>query len=122
MKVKQLAVAGDGRMKERVKTAAKCAAILGIMMGAQAAFAGYSIGSGGGGTFALLRTWFQDFVDFMDGPFGIAAVVISLVLAFATWAFAPKEGIVGPVLRIAMSGIVILNVATWMGSFGAATP
>jgi type IV secretory pathway VirB2 component (pilin) len=63
----------------------------------------------------------QAFVTFMTGPFGKAAVVISIVAAFITWVFAPKEGIFGPILRVVVAGIAILNAALWIGQFGQGT-
>jgi type IV secretory pathway VirB2 component (pilin) len=77
----------------------------------------YNIGTASGAQWAGLTTWMQDFISFMNGPFGTAVVVISLIVAFATWTMAPREGIVGPALRIVVSALVILNVATWMSSF-----
>lgn len=77
----------------------------------------YNIGTATGAQWTQLTTWFQGFVSFINGPFGTAVVVVSLILAFAVWNFAPREGIIGPLMRIVVSAIVILNVATWMGSF-----
>jgi type IV secretory pathway VirB2 component (pilin) len=77
----------------------------------------FNIGTASGAGFAGLTTWMQNFVGFLNGPFGTMVVVVSLILAFATWTMAPREGIVGPALRVVVSAIVILNVATWMGTF-----
>jgi type IV secretory pathway VirB2 component (pilin) len=60
-----------------------------------------------------------DFVKFIAGPFGKAAVIISIVAAFVTWVFAPKEGIFGPVLRVVVAGVAIMNAAIWVTSLGA---
>ena len=73
--------------------------------------------SGGGSTFQIFTTWAQNFIDFMAGPFGSAAVIVSIIIAFVTWSYAPKEGIMGAVLRTVVTGIVILNIATWVSSF-----
>ena len=78
--------------------------------------AGPELGSGGGGTFAFFNELIQDWVDFMTGPYAKAAVIGSIILAFAGWSYAPKEGIMGHVIRIVVSGIVILNVGAWMGA------
>jgi type IV secretory pathway VirB2 component (pilin) len=67
------------------------------------------------GTTSLLT----DFVKFIAGPFGKAAVIVSIVAAFVTWVFAPKEGIFGPVLRVVVAGIAIMNAAIWVTSLGA---
>lgn len=77
----------------------------------------YNIGTATGAQWTQLTTWFQSFVSFINGPFGTAVVVVSLIIAFTVWNFAPREGIVGPIMRIVVSAIVILNVATWIGSF-----
>lgn len=80
-------------------------------------FAGPTLGTGGGGSFTLARQWMQNFVDFISGPFGTAAVVISIILVFLAWAYMPKDGIMGPMVRVATGGIVVINVATWLASF-----
>ncbi len=67
--------------------------------------------------FGNIVTWMQNFVTFMTGPFGTAVVALSIVIAFAVWVFAPREGIVGPVARVVVAGFVLMNVATWMGLF-----
>lgn len=67
------------------------------------------------GTITLL----EDFVKFIAGPFGKAAVIISIVAAFVTWVFAPREGIFGPVLRVVVAGIAVMNAAIWVTSLGA---
>lgn len=95
----------------------KAALFLALATSAQFAAAGPSIGSGGGSNFAVLRQWLQNFVDFMAGPFGLAVVIISIVIGFATWAMLPKEGIVGVIMRVVVAGIVIINVGTWVASF-----
>jgi type IV secretory pathway VirB2 component (pilin) len=68
-------------------------------------------------SFSAIDKILQGFVTFMTGPFGKAAVVISIVAAFVTWVFAPKEGIFGPVLRVVVAGVAILNAATFITNF-----
>jgi hypothetical protein len=99
-----------------MKTLSKVVGGLFAILVAAPAYAGYSIGTSTG-PFALLTNWMQTFVDFMDGPAGIAVVVISLVAGVATWIWAPKSGAVGLILRIIMGAIVIMNIGTWMVSF-----
>jgi type IV secretory pathway VirB2 component (pilin) len=72
------------------------------------------------GDFTGITKFLQKFVDFMTGPFGRAAVVISIIAAFTTWVFAPKDGIFGPVLRVVAAGIAIMNAAIWIGQLGGA--
>jgi type IV secretory pathway VirB2 component (pilin) len=69
--------------------------------------------------FTGTTTLLTDFVKFIAGPFGKAAVIISIVAAFVTWVFAPREGIFGPVLRVVVAGIAVMNAAIWVSSLGA---
>jgi type IV secretory pathway VirB2 component (pilin) len=87
-----------------------------LLIASSKAFAGVSVGKGGGAGFDIASKWLQNWVDFMTGPFGIAVVITSLIIAFGTWAMMPKEGIVAPVLRVVVSGIAILNVVTWLAT------
>jgi type IV secretory pathway VirB2 component (pilin) len=70
-------------------------------------------------TFTRFETILAAFQAFMVGPFGRAAVVISIIAAFVTWVFAPKEGIFGPVLRVVVAGVAIINAVALMGTFTA---
>ena len=71
------------------------------------------------GTFTALENIMTKFQEFMTGPFGKAAVVISIIAAFVTWVFAPKEGIFGPVLRVVVAGVAIMNAAAWVTNLKA---
>jgi type IV secretory pathway VirB2 component (pilin) len=90
-----------------------------LALTARSALAGVSIGAPASGPFAKIGAWIQDFVNFIDGPFGLAVVVISVIIAFITWVWVPREGILGPLLRIVVAAIAILNVAVWVASFRA---
>jgi type IV secretory pathway VirB2 component (pilin) len=90
---------------------------LALIVAANAAADSPSIGNGGGTLYTKFTAWLQNFSDFITGPFGIAVVIISVVLAFAAWAFAPKDGIMGPLVRIVTAGIAIINVSTILISF-----
>lgn len=70
--------------------------------------------------FTSLTNFLQAFANFMTGPFGKAVVVISIIAAFCTWVFAPKDGIFGPVLRVVVAGVAIMNAAVWITQFGGA--
>ncbi|MBL0319167.1 MAG: hypothetical protein IPP74_07750 [Alphaproteobacteria bacterium] len=87
------------------------------MLGATNALAGYDIGAPSSGPFAKLGAWLQQYIDFMDGPFAVAAVVVSIILAIVIWNFSPREGIMSHVLKAVISGIVLLNIGTWIASF-----
>lgn len=93
------------------------AAITGFTGVIESAYAGANLPSGGGSTFQVFVKWLQNFVDFMTGPFGTAAVAVSIIVAFVTWSYAPKEGLMGTVMRSVVSGIVIINVLTFVGTF-----
>jgi type IV secretory pathway VirB2 component (pilin) len=71
--------------------------------------------------FTAVTQFLQQFANFMTGPFGKAVVVISIIAAFCTWVFAPKDGIFGPVLRVVVAGIAIMNAAVWISQFGGGT-
>lgn len=105
-----------GRLQQSHAARSRFGAAL-VMVLSSAAHAGPSIGTGGGTAYAKLTGWLQNFVDFMSGPFGIAVVIVSIILAFSVWSFAPKEGIAGPILRLVVSAVVILNVGTWLATF-----
>jgi len=85
-------------------------------LGASPALAGYDLGTSEG-PFSLITNWMQNFVDFMDGPAGVAMVVVSLIVGVAVWIWAPKSGAVGLIFRVVIGAIVVLNVGTWMASF-----
>lgn len=87
------------------------------LIAASNAIAGPTLPGGGGDLFAKAKEWFQNYVDFMSGPFGWAVVIVSAVVVLATWAAVPKEGIMGNALRVVVAGLGIVNVATVMGSF-----
>jgi type IV secretory pathway VirB2 component (pilin) len=74
------------------------------------------------GSFSDITDILQVFTTFMTGPFGKAVVVISIIAAFCTWVFAPKDGIFGPILRVVVAGITIMNAATWVANLGEGKP
>lgn len=71
--------------------------------------------------FSALTNFLQAFANFMTGPFGKAVVVISIIAAFCAWVFAPRDGIFGPVLRVVVAGIAIMNAAVWITQLGGGT-
>jgi type IV secretory pathway VirB2 component (pilin) len=74
--------------------------------------------AGGGADFTTFTTFLTAIVNFMAGPFGKGVVIISIIVAFVTWVFAPKEGIFGPILRVVVAGIAILNATVFFAQFG----
>jgi type IV secretory pathway VirB2 component (pilin) len=73
---------------------------------------------GGGADFQTFTAFLTALVEFMAGPFGKGVVIVSIIVAFVTWVFAPKEGIFGPILRVVVAGIAILNAGLFIGQFG----
>lgn len=67
--------------------------------------------------FSKLSDFLTKFQAFMEGPFGKAVVIISIIAAFCAWVFAPKDGIFGPILRVVVAGFAITNAAVWVGQF-----
>ena len=70
--------------------------------------------------FGKVTAFLNSFTAFMTGPFGKSVVVISIIAAFCTWVFAPKDGIFGPLLRVVVAGLAIMNAAFWVTQFGGA--
>lgn len=106
------------QMRARVATWVLAGAGAGLSVDAMADGTG---GSGAGASdFDALTTFLQSFVDFMTGPFGKGVVVISIIAAFCTWVFAPKDGIFGQVLRVAVAGIAIMNATVFVTNLGNA--
>jgi type IV secretory pathway VirB2 component (pilin) len=65
-----------------------------------------------------LKGLLESLVTFIAGPFGKAAVIVSIVAAFITWVFAPREGIFGPVLRVVVAGVAVMNAGLWVAQLG----
>lgn len=78
----------------------------------------YKIGTIKEGGFALLVGVFQQYIDFMTGPFSHMAIASTLIIGPIVWAISPKESIMGTIIRVVVAGIVGLNVATWMNLLG----
>lgn len=92
----------------------KNALLIGLTTMATAAHAGPALPAGGTGPFSLFTNFLQDLVDFMSGPFGTATAIISAIIGFATWTYAPKEGVMGVVIRVVVFSIVSLNIGAWV--------
>lgn len=99
-------------MKKMINTLAATAALT----FAEVAFAGPSLPSGGGSAFSLFRTWLQDLIDFMAGPYATATLIFTVIAGLAAWNYAPKEGLMGYVVRGIVTGVVCLNIGTWIAA------
>jgi type IV secretory pathway VirB2 component (pilin) len=98
------------RVRERITT---------WIIGTLVALSASSANAGGGGAdFQTFTAFLTALVEFMAGPFGKGVVIVSIIVAFVTWVFAPKEGIFGPILRVVVAGIAILNAGLFIGQFG----
>jgi len=102
--------------RRRTRTLATCLAAVALALLAGSAQAATTAAD-----FTAVTQFLQQFANFMTGPFGKAVVVISIIAAFCTWVFAPKDGIFGPVLRVVVAGIAIMNAAVWISQFGGGT-
>lgn len=78
----------------------------------------YNIGTSGASRgIDKFEKFIQDWVSFFSGPFGVAVVVGSIILAVAVFVFAPKQGAMGLFARAVVAGVVILNLGSFMGGF-----
>lgn len=69
------------------------------------------------GPFEKMANWLTFYANFMQGPFAMALILGSLILAVCIWVLAPKEGALGFVARAITAGFVVLNAGAWMSSF-----
>ncbi len=92
--------------------------VIGALFGAVSASASAQTSAA---SFGAVQSFLQTFVTFIGGPFGKAVVILSIVAAFCTWVFAPKDGIFGPILRVVVAGIAIMNAGLWIAQLGGAT-
>lgn len=88
--------------------------LIGLAGFAGSANAGPALPAGGSGQFDLFTNFLQDLVDFLSGPFGTAAVIVIIIGGVLAWSYAPKEGVMGWVMRAAVAAIVIFNVGAWI--------
>ena len=87
-----------------------------------AVFAGEDIGTvtSSLGYFDKIVDILQTLTHLFDGPLGMAAMVISVIVSMILWNVAPgRSEIIGRMCRVVVSIIVILNVAgliTYLGT------
>jgi|APSaa5957512535_1039671.scaffolds.fasta_scaffold219709_2 type IV secretory pathway VirB2 component (pilin) len=77
--------------------------------------AGYNIGSSSG-PFGVFIDWLQTLLDALDGPIGIAVVVISLIAGILLWINQPRSGALAWVIRAIVGGLAVFNVAIIVNS------
>lgn len=64
--------------------------------------------------FDLFTSWMQKFIAFMAGPYAIAVVVISAIIAVGAWMFTPKEPVMGWTVRIVTGALVLFNLTVFI--------
>ncbi len=83
---------------------------LALMVTAPSAFA-TDIGAPDDGLFAFIGTFLQQFVDFLEGPFGLAVPIVGLALAVGVWMLGNRSGEgVGWIGRVVIGALVIINI------------
>ncbi len=79
------------------------------------AFAQYDIGkSGAKGGIQIIEQYIQGWLNFMSGPFAIAVVAGSIIIATCVFVFMPKGGWFGYFARALVGGIVLLNLGIFI--------
>ncbi|MDR6293803.1 Na+/melibiose symporter-like transporter [Inquilinus ginsengisoli] len=76
-----------------------------------------TVAAGNQGT-TLLTSLFQKWVTFATGPWAVAVIAVSIAIGIAVWVFVPREGFMGWVVRGLIGGLIMLNLATYMGDLG----
>ncbi len=96
----------------------KCKLMLSALLSAlfltPCAQAGVDISAPSTGWFALLGTLLQDLVNFLDGPWALAMIIISIIVMVCMWIWAPKDGAMGVFMKICVGAIVILNIPSFL--------
>ncbi len=73
--------------------------------------AGTDIGAPGSGLFAKVGKVLQEFVDFFEGPVGLAVAILGMVIAVAYWTLSTRgDGEIGWVARVVIGAILIINI------------
>ncbi len=69
------------------------------------------IGAPASGFFAQIGTMLQDFVDFLEGPFGIFVPIVGLAAAVGVWMLGTRGGeSLGWIGRVVIGALLILNI------------
>ncbi len=83
--------------------------IIGSVVGP--AFAGTDIGAPGSGLFSKIGKVLQEFVDFFEGPVGLAVAILGMVAAVAYWTLSTRgDGEIGWVGRVVIGAVLIINI------------
>lgn len=69
------------------------------------------IGAPETGVFAFIGSFLQQFVDFLEGPFGLVVPIIGLSLAVAVWMLGSRGGeSSGWIGRVVIGSLIIVNI------------
>ena len=75
------------------------------------ALAGTDIGAPTTGFFAQIGAVMQQFVNFLEGPFGLFVPIVGLSVAIGVWVLGTRsEGGMGWMGRVVMGSMLILNI------------
>lgn len=76
------------------------------------------IGTAGSGPLTGLAEFFQEWVDFMAGPWAIVVLAVGLVMGIGLWIWQSKEsGAMQWIARALLGGVMIMNIGgiiTWV--------
>lgn len=81
------------------------------MMGVGPVLAGTDIGAPGSGLFEKVGKVLQEFVDFFEGPVGLAVAIIGMVFAVGYWTLSSRgDQEIGWIGRVVIGAILIINI------------
>ena len=82
-----------------------------ILVVASPAMAGTDIGAPSSGLFAKVGAVLQEFVDFFEGPVGLAVAILGIVFAVGYWTLSTRgDAELGWVGRVVIGAILIINI------------
>jgi type IV secretory pathway VirB2 component (pilin) len=82
-----------------------------VLVVASPAMAGTDIGAPSSGLFAKVGAVLQEFVDFFEGPVGLAVAILGMVFAVGYWTLSTRgDAELGWVGRVVIGAILIINI------------
>ena len=82
-----------------------------LLFAASPVMAGTDIGAPGSGLFAKVGKVLQEFVDFFEGPVGLAVAILGMVFAVGYWNLSTRgDAELGWVGRVVIGAILIINI------------
>lgn len=96
-------------MKTIANKGMKVALVMMAFLSAQAQAT--DIGSPATGFFSQIGAWMQDFVNFLEGPWGLFVPIVGLSIAVAVWMFSTRgNDQLGWVGRVVVGALMIVNI------------